>query len=125
MDNFFRTCPPKMEDQGRHLTNFQSSAKNNEYIKYVNDIYRDDQYRVFLQQNGKQIMDREWQYHNTYNRCWVNDCIHTFPTRVLPQQMAQERILYDSMTNPATNQQFFLQRQCTKLPDYRMTSDTF
>lgn len=126
MDNFFRTCPPKMEDQGRQLSDFQTSTRRNEYIKYVNDIYRDDQYRLFLQNNGKEIMDREWEYHKTHDKCWVNYCIHDYPTRVLPNQMVHERQVYDSISNPSTNQKFAKDRQCPPpMPDYRMTSDSF
>lgn len=126
MDNFFRTCPPRMQDQGRQLSDFQTSTRRNEYIKYVNDIYRDDQYRLFLQMNGKEIMDREWEYYKSNDKCWVNDCVHTFPTRVLPQQMAEEKALYDSMSNPRTNQKLAATRQCAQpMPDYRMTSDNF
>jgi len=126
MDNFFRTCPAKMEDQGRQLSDFQSSTRRDEYIKYVNDIYRDDQYRLFLQMNGKEILNREWEYNKTNNRCFVNECIHNFPTRVLPSQMAQERAAYDSIHNPATNQSLAALRQCpAPMKDYRMTSDTY
>jgi hypothetical protein len=121
MDNFFQQCPPKMSDQGRHLTDFQSSTRRDEYVKYVNDIHRDDQYRLFLQTNGKQIMDREWTYHNTYNRCWVNDCVHNYPTRCLPNQYWQERQAADSVFNPNTREKLAPLRRCVKHPDYRMT----
>ena len=123
MDNFFQNCPPKMSDQGRHLADFQSSTRRDEYIKYVNDIYRDDQYRLFLQTNGKEIMDREWAYHNKNNRCWVNDCIHNYPTRSLPRHYAQEMQAYNSIFNVNTNKQMAPLRQCVKQEDFRMTTD--
>ena len=121
MDNFFHNCPPKMSDQGRHLSDFQSSTRRDEYIKYVNDITRDDQYRLFLQSNGKEIMDREWAYHNKNNRCWDNVCIHNYPTRSLPRHMWQERQAYDSIYDMNTHQKMAPLRQCIKRTDFRMT----
>lgn len=97
MDNFFHNCPPMMEDGGRHLTDYQTDTRRNEYIKYINDIWRDDQYRLFLQLNGKKILDREWEYHKKHNSCWVNDLIHIYPTRQSPMSFMQERQAYDSI----------------------------
>lgn len=119
MDNFFKNCPPKMNDQGRHLSDFQSDTRRDEYIKYINDIYRDDQYRLFLQTNGKELLDREWAYYNKNDRCWYNGCVHNYPTRTLQRQMVQERMAYDSMTDLNTNAQLAPLRQCKKLDDYR------
>ena len=124
MDNFFQNCPPKMEDQGRHLSDFQSSTRRDEYIKYANDIYRDDQYRLFLQLNGKEILDREWNYHSKYNKCWVNDCIHHYPTRSLPRHYWQEREAYDSIFNINTRKQMEPLRKCNHNKDYRVHSDS-
>lgn len=120
MDNFFQNCPPRMEDQGRHLGDFKTATRRNEYIKYINDITRDDQYRLFLQLNGETILDREWKYHNKYNKCWVNDCVHNYPTRQNPRQFYQERAAYDSKYNLKTNQMMSPMRQCTNFKDYRL-----
>jgi hypothetical protein len=122
MDNFFQNCPPKMND-ARHITDYQSATRRNEYIKYINDIWRDDQYRLFLQLNGKEIMDREWKYDKKYYSCWVNDCIHHYPTRSLPRHFWQEREAFDSIYNMNTHELFEPLRRCTKYKDYRMTSD--
>jgi len=120
MDNFFQNCPPMMEDGGRHLTDFKTATRRNEYIKYINDVWRDDQYRLFLQLNGKEILDREWTYHNKHNRCWTNDCIHNYPTRQSPRHFAQERQAYDSIFNLDTNKQMAPMRQCKKMDDFRL-----
>ena len=124
MDNFFQNCPPKMEDQGRHLSDFQSSTRRDEYIKYANDIYRDDQYRLFLQSNGKEILDREWAYNGKYNRCWVNDCIHHYPTRSLQRQYVQEREAYDTIFNLNNQTKMAPFRKCTKYNDFRLFTDS-
>lgn len=120
MDNYFQSCPPMMEDQGRQLGDFKTATRRNEYIKYINDIWRDDQYRLFLQLNGKQIMDREWNYHKENNSCWVNECVHNYPTRVNNRLMWQERQIYDSQYNPCTNEKLAKMRQCQKFQDYRL-----
>lgn len=120
MDNFFQNCPPKMEDQGRQLADFQSSTRRDEYIKYVNDIYRDDQYRLFLQLNGKNIMDSEWEYNNKHNRCWVNDCIHKYPTRSLARHYVQEKQAFDSIFDLNTNKLLSPLRQCKEHKNFRM-----
>lgn len=121
MDNFYHACPAKMSDQ-RHLSDFRSSTRRNEYIKYINDVTRDDQYRLFLQSNGAAIADREWQYNRMFNSCWENPCVHKYPTRINNELAAQERILYDSEKNKATMQQLAPMRVCDKFQDYRMTN---
>jgi hypothetical protein len=120
MDNYFHNCPPMMEDQGRPLSDFKSSTRRNEYIKYINDIWRDDEYRLFLQKNGKEIMDREFAYHKQNNSCFVNPCVHIYPTRQSPRQFVQERQAYDSIFNLKTNKQFANLRVCPPYADYRL-----
>jgi hypothetical protein len=122
-DNFFQNCPAKMEDQGRHLADFQSSTRRDEYIKYVNDIYRDDQYRLFLQSNGREIMDREWAFHKKYSSCWDSPCIHKFPSRCNARQYWEERQAYDSTFNMNTREPLAPLRKCGCYKDFRMISD--
>lgn len=110
-----------MSDQGRPLADFQSSTRRDEYIKYVNDITRDDQYRLFLQSNGKEILDREWNYYTKNASCWTSDCIHVYPTRSTPQQYWQERAAYDSIYDVNTHAKMAPYRQCIKRQDYRMS----
>jgi len=107
-----------LEDQGRHLTDFKSSTRRDEYIKYINDIWRDDQYRLFLQLNGSEIRKRDWDWNRKNNSCWVNDCVHNYPTRVNPRQMWQERQVYDSVFNLRTNKKLAPMRRCIKYPDF-------
>jgi len=123
MDNYFQNCPPMMEDQGRHLGDYKSATRRNEYIKYINDIWRDDQYRLFLQLNGKEILDREWEYNKKRNSCWVNDCVHNYPTRANPRHFNQEREVYDSISNLRTNRQLAPMRECKQYKDFRLNPD--
>lgn len=120
MDNYYQNCPPKMEDQGRHLSDFRTSTRRDEYIKYINDITRDDQYRLFLQLNGKRIMDNEWHYNKQFNRCWDNDCVHKYPLRTSNMQFAEEMNIYNSIYDMNTNQMYAKARSCPVKKDYRM-----
>jgi hypothetical protein len=110
-----------MSDQ-RHLADFRSSTRRNEYIKYINDIYRDDQYRLFLQSNGANILDREWQANKMFNSCWENPCVHKYPTRINNEIATQEKVLYDSIHNKKTNEPLAPYRVCDNFKDYRMTN---
>jgi len=95
MDNYFQQCPPMMSDD-RLFRDWQSATRLNEYIKYVNKHRRDDRYRLFLQQNGLQIMENTWEYNKRHNRCWVNEPVHIYPTRTLPQFFSQEMEAHDA-----------------------------
>lgn len=112
MDNFFKKCPPKMED-GRFLQEFRSDTRVNEYIKYINKIYRDDDYRTFLQKNGDKILENEWKYLRNNNSCWENNCVHNYPTRVNPPWFVEERVKYDT--------RYVKSYPCEKHPDFRLT----
>ena len=90
MDNFYSNCPPKMDD-GRFTTNYKSDSSINEYIKYMNGITRDDDYRLFLQINGEKIMDSEWLYLRKNDSCWNNACVHNYSLRMDPRLFTQER----------------------------------
>lgn len=116
MDNFFKTCPPKMSD-GRLFTDYRTATRRNEYVKYVNNIVRDDDYRVFLQKNADTIMDNEWDYNRRNKSCWVNECVHNYPTRVYPPWFAEERIKYDSLFDPNRRVRYV----CSNKNDYRLT----
>ena len=120
MDNFFQTCPPKMED-GRHLTDYRTAVRREEYIKYVNNIVRNDDQRLFYQQNGKQIMNEEWDYFKKTASCSTNECIHNYPTRVYPPWFVEERIRYDELQNNCNRTQKYI---CPNGIDYRLTETT-
>jgi len=121
MDNYYQNCPPKMSDNGRNFSDFQSSIRRDEYIKYINDIQRDDKYRLFLQTNGKEILDREWSFTNKNGGCGENKCIHTYPTRSSAKQYASEMEAYNSYFNLNNGvSQLNPLSQCKKLTDFRM-----
>lgn len=114
MDNFFKTCPPKMSD-GRLFTDYKQATHLNEQIKYINGITRDDEYRIFLQNNARTISEREWEFAKQTKSCWVNECVHNYPTRMYPPWFAEELHNYNQLSNPAHTP--FV---CRKYNDYRL-----
>ena len=115
MDNFWKGCPAKMSD-GRLLTDYRTAVRREEYVKFINNIIRDDEYRLFLQGNAESIADNEWNYYRKNRSCWVNECVHNYPTRVYPPWFAEEREKYDSLSNPNRKTKFV----CAPKNDYRM-----
>ena len=120
MDTFFQQGPPKRED-AIFMTDYKTATRRNEYIKYINDIYRDDLYRQFLQKNGGKITEKEWAYLRKNNSCWTNDCVHVYPTRVIPRHMLQERQAVDTIFSPNRNTSKILAvHKCAPFKDYRL-----
>lgn len=115
MDNFFKTCPAKMED-GRHVTDYRPHTQLEEQIKYINGIVRDDEARIFLQANAEKIMNNEWEHLRQTRSCWVNECIHKYPNLMYPPWFSEELYNYNNLSNPRRP---FL--NCPSYPDYRMT----
>jgi hypothetical protein len=117
MDNYYKNCPPRMDD-GRFTTNYKSASSINEYIKYMNGITRDDDYRLFLQINANKLMDSEWLYLRENDSCWNNACVHQYPLRMDPRLFSQERenanMLFQQKELPTTF-------KCMDLVDYRMS----
>jgi hypothetical protein len=116
MDNYWKECPAKMND-GRLLTDYRTAVRREEYVKYINNIVRDDEYRLFLQANSEAIIDNEWKYYKKDKTCDVNECIHTYPTRVYPPWFVEEKTKYDSLSDPARKTKFV----CAPQHDYRMS----
>jgi hypothetical protein len=115
MDNFYEKCPARMED-GRFASDYRSSSRRDETYKYVNNIVRDDEYRMFLQQNGEKLINNMWE--NVKNTsCFPNRvCVHTYPTRVNPIMFNEEMAAYNKkMTSKDTEGSF-----CQKQQDYTM-----
>lgn len=94
MDNIYSNCPAMMSD-ARFLSDNKTATRRNEYIKYVNNIVRDDDYRMFLQQNGSQISNNVWEFHKKNDSCNINGSVHTFPINPSLQQLAAERQAYE------------------------------
>jgi hypothetical protein len=116
MDNYYKNCPPKMDD-GRFTTNYKTASCYNEYIKYQNGITRDDDYRLFLQLNADKIMDNDWIKLRKDDSCWNNACVHKYPLRMDPRDFTKEienaNLLFRSNKLPDD-------LKCMSYADYRM-----
>ena len=104
---------------GRHFTDYKTATRRNEYVKYINGLVRDDDYRLFLQKNAEQIMDNEWKFDNGRMQCQENECIHIYNTRTLPHYFVEERKAFDSIFDPKKP---MLRKTCPVFDDYRMTT---
>lgn len=121
MDNYFQNCPPvMMQDGGRELGDFKTATRRNEYIKYINGMWRDDQYRVFLQSNGREIQNREWDWYSKGNRCREQGCVHIYPTLSTTEQYVEERKLAEAQLQRPRKS---CKMPCAKFDDYRLNSD--
>ena len=74
-DNFFESCPPKSGPGFRELGHYTSNINMNQRLTYNNEISRDDEYRIFLQQNGLKLINNEWMHLKNNYSCWGNECI--------------------------------------------------
>ncbi len=75
MNNFFPSCPALMADD-RIFTDYRSPIVREETNKRVANINRDDNFRMFLQQNGKNIMSNDWMNLEKMGKCFKNSCVH-------------------------------------------------
>lgn len=117
MDNFFKGCPPKMED-GRFLTDFRTPSTREQYNKAINGIVRDDDWRMFLQKHADHIMDKQWNYMRTNYSCFTNACIHDYPLRTTPMMNYDELEMYNAVRLGKPVKDF---PYCKNMADYRMT----
>ena len=67
-DNKHPECPPRMAD-GRHFTDYRPNCHVNDLLRADNQISNSFQYRVFLQQNAGEIMDKHREIACAKNCC--------------------------------------------------------
>jgi hypothetical protein len=67
-DNKHPECPPRMAD-GRHFTDYRPNCHVNDLLRADNQISNSFQYRVFLQQNAGEIMDKHREIACSKNCC--------------------------------------------------------
>jgi len=121
MDPYFKSCPAKMND-GRLFNDFKTATRRNEEIKYINDIRRDDKYRIMLQQNGTTFMKRTEEYNKEHKSCTAHTCIHTYPTRVTSASFSEELNRYNRRAMLNNQENCNLQDMaCPIFDNYKMT----
>ena len=111
-DNYYQQCPAVMSYSA--LTDYRMPSVREEYIRNINNIVSDHEYRYFLQSNASRILDAEWNLLNKSYNCQPNPCIHTSPTRQPEGDKYIEMKRYNDTRAGKINP------QCKKLEDYRM-----
>lgn len=105
-----------MMSDGRLFTDYRSNSLLNEYIKYNNKIKGDDNYRLFLQNNAKTLMDKEWSNLRKCKSCYMNNCVHNYPMRMYTPWFVEEKRNYNLAETTKANTYL-----CPKFNDYRIT----
>ena len=67
-NNKYFDCPPRMSD-GRHFTDYRGNCYVNNIIRNNNEIMNSFQYRSFLTNNAKELMDLNRTYACQKNCC--------------------------------------------------------
>lgn len=107
----------------RWMTDYRTSHTREQYNKHINNITRDDDYRMFLQEKAGTIIDNTWD-NLKEKTCKPSVCIHNkYPTRSTPGQMYEEINLYDSVHTGKVKPNDANYPQCPQYNDYR-TTDT-
>lgn len=95
MDNKYITCPAKMDDS-RHVTDYRTATDINYTEMYKYNIYRDDSYRMILQNYGNDITRSNWERLEARNNCKSIKCVHIFPNTVNAQVFSDELYRYNN-----------------------------
>ena len=114
MDNYFKECPPMMDD-GRLFTDFRSSQVREELFRYKNCVSSENEARTLRIENADEIMDRDWTHLRANKSCFPRKrCFHKQPmTRVTTAYNNAEILAYNGeLPAPECNMDCY---------DYRMT----
>ena len=94
-DNFYKFCPPLIDDSGRSFTDFMTASLRDEMNKVELNIWRDDEMRIKYQQNGLQMLNNDWAALQKRAACRANRCVHNFPSLSTPADFANEMAAYN------------------------------
>ena len=112
-DNFFKECPAVMDYSS--FTDYRTAHRREQYIRTINGITHDYDYKRLLQENASKIMAAEWSYLKSTASCNVNPCIHNSPTSPPPGDFNKEMARYNQVriTGNAAN------AKCNPGSDYK------
>lgn len=106
VDNYFKGCPPKMGGF-REITEYKSSTLVNNDLQRYFHTPRDDDYRFYLQNNGRNILNAEYLYYRNNNSCFSNRCIYNNPTTLIPPYVFQKDMyIYNNVPQGIPCQQY-------------------
>jgi hypothetical protein len=130
-DNKFFGCPPRMSD-GRHFTDYRPNCYVNNLIRAENGLQNSYQYRLFLSQNAKQLMDINRQHACVKNCC--TPCQQPFePGTMLPEvnkwvcDKHSCRLIGNDPNGVGTGRVYSNEARCENLPEawpYDMQQNT-
>lgn len=118
MDNFFLGCPAKMED-GRYMTDWRTANTREQFNKALVGVSNEDEYRVFLQQNGEKVLDKEWGLLKS-SSCTSRVCFHSLPTNPAPGASNREFVTYNEVKTGKIDKSNPAYPKCQPMNDYRM-----
>jgi len=119
-NNYFQECPAEMETGFREISDYRTANVREQNNKYINGLgSREDDYRSFLQQNGRKIMKNEWDMMRRKQTCQTNACIHNYPTRVHPSTLFDEMEMYNKVRRSKMTERSKEFPNCRQLEDYR------
>lgn len=115
MDNYFRNCPPMMDDGRSVGTDYRSSQIREEIFRQDNCVFSENDARTLRIENGEWIMDYEWDSLRATRSCFpAKVCFHKNPTTRVTTDYNNAEILAYNGDLPAPK----CDRDCH---DYRMT----
>jgi hypothetical protein len=107
----------------RDFTDWRSSTRIIESIKLKNGLKRDDDTRIFLQENANDMMNGDFNFYKKNMTCGDVECIHgIYPTRMYSSWFVRQRNNYDSSMQKNTNYKNVNDDKfkCQPLHDYRL-----
>ncbi len=88
-NNKYFDCPPRMDD-ARHFTDYRPNRDVNNKIRHNNKIDNSYEYRMFLTNQGKQLMLLNQKYTCEKNCCSTSSCKKPYNIgTMLPEQQKQ------------------------------------
>jgi len=86
-DNKHFHCPPRMDD-GRHFTDYRSNCHLNNLVRANNAVMSSHDYRMFLTDNAKGLIELNRSYTCQKNGCGPRQ-VKDQPSTMLPEQSIQ------------------------------------
>ena len=114
-DNFFKNCPAVMDYAS--FTDYRTAHRREQYIRQINGVTNDYDYKNLLQNNGIKIMQADWALNKVNYGCNSNECIHVSPTSPPPGDFNVEMARYNQVRVMANREI----AKCAPVGDYRMS----
>lgn len=114
-DNYYKECPAVMNYS--QITDYRQASVREQYVRNLNNMVSEHDYRNFLQKNGANIMNTEWSLLSNAYGCQPNVCIHTSPLHQTQKEQIIENKLYNAVRTGKVDPSV---AKCPNYEDYRM-----